>query len=64
MSFGVGRFGGSSFGRSSFFVAGLMYSHTSLVLAVSWIIKNHYVQLEGWLRMRLIFDSFEVVAIF
>ena len=37
----TGRCGGSSFGRSSSFVDGSMYSHTSLVLAMSWMIKDH-----------------------
>jgi len=60
MSLGVGRLGCASFGRSSF-VDGLMYCHTSLVVAVSLMIKNHCVQLEGWLRIRLTFDSLVVV---
>ena len=37
-SAGMGRCGGSSFGSSSF-VDGSMYSHTLLVLAISWTIK-------------------------
>ena len=37
----TGQCGGSSFGRSSSFVDGSMYSHTSLVVAISYIIKNH-----------------------
>ena len=55
MSLGVGRGGGSSFGSSSF-LDGSMYCHTSLVVAVSWMIKNHCVQSEGWLRIRLTFE--------
>jgi len=60
-SFGEGRFGGSSFRSLSFFLDRSMYSHTLLVLAVSYMIKNHYIQSEGWLRMRLTFDSLVVV---
>ena len=59
----VGRFGNSSFGISSLFVAGLIYCYTSLVSAVSCIIKNHYIQLDGLLRIRLAFDL-AVVVIF
>ena len=58
---GVGRFGGSSFGSSSFFFDGSIYCHTSLDLAVSCMIKNHSVQLNGLLRMMLIFDLLVVV---
>ena len=62
-SVGVGRFGGSSFGRSSFFVDGSMYCHTLLVLAVSCTTKNHWIQSDGLSRMMLTFDS-AVVIIF
>ena len=61
MSLGVGRLGGPSVGRSFFFFNGSMYCHTLLVLAVSWMIKNHYIQSKGWLRIRLTFDSLVVV---
>ena len=57
----MGRFGGSSVGSLSFFLDGSIYFHTLLVLAVSYTIKNHYVQLEGWLRIRLTFNSLVVV---
>ena len=60
-SAGLGRFGSSSVRSLSFFFDGSIYSHTSLVLAVSWTIKIHYVQSDGWLRMRLTFDSLVVV---
>ena len=60
-SAGMGRCGGSSFGRSLSFVDGSMYSYTLLVVAVSYIIKNYWVQLDGWLRMRLTFNSLVVV---
>ena len=59
-SAGIGQCGGSSF-RSSSFVNRSMYCYTSLVMAMFWMIKNHYIQLEGWLRIRLTFDSFIVV---
>ena len=60
-SAGLGRFGGSSVRSSSFFFDGSIYSHTSLVLAVSYTIKNYWVQLDGWLRIRLTFNSLVVV---
>ena len=63
MSAGVGCFGSSNVGRLSFYLDGSIYSHTSLVLAVSWMIKNHCVQLDGLSRMRLIFDSVVVVIL-
>ena len=58
---GVGRFGGSSFRSLSFFFDRSTYYYTSLDLAVSCMIKNHSVQLDGLLRMMLIFDSLVVV---
>ena len=63
MTTGIGHFGGSSFRILSFFVARSIYCHTSLVSAVSYMIKNHYIQLDGLLRMRLAFNS-AVVVIF
>ena len=63
MSLGVGRLGGSSVGISAFFFDGSTYCHTSLVLAVSCTIKNHCIQSDGLSRMRLIFDSVEVVIL-
>ena len=57
----MGRFGSSSVRSLSFFFNRSIYSHTSLVLAVSYIIKIHWVQSDGWLRMRLTFDSLVVV---
>ncbi len=56
----MGRFGGSSFGSSSF-LDGSIYCHTLLVLAVSCMIKNYGVQSDGLSRMMLIFDSLVVV---
>ena len=63
MSAGIGRFSGSSIGSLSFFLDGLIYRHTLLVLAVSCIIKNYYVQLEDWLRIRLTFNSLVVIIL-
>ena len=63
MTAGMGQFGSSSFKILSFFVAGLIYCYTLLVLAVSCMIKNHCIQLDGLLRMRLAFNS-AVVVIF
>ena len=62
-SAGVGRFGSYSFRSSSFFTDGSIYSHTLLVSAMSYIIKNHCIQSEGWLRMRLTFNSFVVIIL-
>jgi hypothetical protein len=63
MSASVGRFSGSSVRSLSFFLDRLIYRHTLLVLAVSYIIKNHCIQLEGWLRIRLTFNSLVVVIL-
>ena len=60
---GVGRYGGSSFRSSSFFLNRSIYCHTLLISAMSYIIKNHYIQSEGWLRMWLTFDSFMVIIL-
>ena len=39
ISLSIGRLGSSSFRRSSFFLDGLIYYYTLLVLAMSWIIE-------------------------
>jgi len=62
-SLGVGRLGDSSFRSLSFFIDGSIYYYTLLVLVVSCIIKNHWIQLDGWLRITLIFDSLVVVIL-
>ena len=61
MSTGVGQFGSLSFGSSSFFFNGSIYCYTSLDLAVSCIIKNYGVQLDGLLRIILIFNLLVIV---
>ena len=60
-SFSIGRFGSSSIGRLSFFITRSMYSYTLLVLAVSYIIKNHYIQSDSLLRIILAFNLFMVI---
>ena len=61
ISLNIGRLSNSSFGRLSFFLNRSIYYYTSLDLAVSYIIKNYGVQLDGLLRMILIFDLLVVV---
>ena len=62
-SAGTGRCGGPSFGSSSF-VDGSIYSHTSLVVAVSCMIKNHWVQLVSWRNLILTFRTFNLIRQF
>jgi hypothetical protein len=60
-SAGIGYFSGFSVGILAFSLDGLMYFYTLLFLAVSYIIKNHWIQSDGLLRMILAFDSLVVV---